>query len=456
MVIMIAVGVGIFVGFNMEWVSIETNTGAFFDATGFADYRLISEAGFSSDDLEGVVSLDGVSTAGRYTEFTVNVDAREGDTLFLCVTKEPDVSGPWLMAGEAYDPESVDGIWLSDKYADANGIGLGDKLTLRYQNMSLTGTVLGLVKSSEHMICVRDETQLMPDYSTFGFAYISPVMYEDAAGMAYYPQIHIRSDLTKKEITEAVDEALGRTVVLLTKDETISYAEAMGESKEGKTMGSVLPVLFLFIAVLTMVTTMHRLTAQEKTQIGTLKALGFRDRRIAWHYTAFATMIGLLGSALGIGLGYGIAWVIMNPDGMMGTYLDMPEWLLPMPWFCWVVIALILILMTGIGYLSVRQMLRGTAAEALRPYTPKKMKRLLLERLSFGPRWNLRDIMRHKSRSLMSLIGTMGCALLIVGSLGMRDTMDAFLNLYYDQAMQYNTRINLSENATGSEADALM
>ena len=66
-------------------------------------------------------------------------------------------------------------------------------------------------------------------------------------------------------------------------------------------MGSVLPVLFLAIAILTMVTTMHRITANEKTQIGTLKALGFRDRPILRHYCSYALVIGLAGSALGIG-----------------------------------------------------------------------------------------------------------------------------------------------------------
>ena len=98
-------------------------------------------------------------------------------------------------------------------------------------------------------------------------------------------------------------------------------------------MGSVLPVLFLLIAILTMVTTMHRLAAQEKTQIGTLKALGFKDRRILRHYTSYAFMVAVAGSAAGIALGYFVAWFIMNPDGSMGTYLDMPEWKLCMPWF---------------------------------------------------------------------------------------------------------------------------
>ena len=85
-------------------------------------------------------------------------------------------------------------------------------------------------------------------------------------------------------------------------------------------MGSILPTLFLLIAVLTMVTTMHRLTAKEKTQIGTLKALGFKNKQILRHYTSYAFMIGIIGSAIGVGIGFFIAWYIMNPNGMMGTY----------------------------------------------------------------------------------------------------------------------------------------
>ncbi len=462
MVIMIALGVGIFLGFNMEWVSIDVNTDYFYSATGYADYRIIRESGFSENDLKDVENIHGVDAVSRYVCVNADVKERDGDALALSVTENGKVSGMLVTEGAAYDKSSLNGLWLSDKYASANAISVGDELTLTYQNMEFSGTVAGLIKASEHMICVRDESQLMPDYDTFGYAYISPAFYEDVTGFQYYPMLHVRSDMDKKDFTAAVDDALGETAMILTKDETLSYAEAAGEAKEGKTMGSVLPVLFLLIAVLTMVTTMHRLTAREKTQIGTLKALGFKDRRITRHYTSYALMIGLMGTAVGIALGYAIAWFIMNPNGMMGTYLDLPEWRLPIPWFCWVIMGAILALLTAIGFLSVRQMLRGTAADALRPYTPKKMKPLLLERtplwrvFGFGPRWNLRDIMRHKARSLMSLIGTLGCTLLILGSMGMRDTMDSFLALYYDEATNYTTRINLSEDASKDAIEELI
>ena len=462
MIIMISLGVGIFIGFNMEWVSIEKNTGSFFDDTNFADYRIVSEAGFTKDDFKSIEDMDGVDRASRYICVNADVKGKDGDSVALTVTENEDVSGFMVLQGEAYDSESADGIWLSDSYAGANNIAVGDKLTLEYKNFEIKGEVKGLIKASEHMVCVRDETQIMPDYDTYGYAYISPKFYEKAAGFEYYPQINVISDMDKKAFTDKVDDKLDRTLLILSKDENTSYAGADSEIEEGKTMGSILPVLFLLIAVLTMVTTMHRIAAKEKLQIGTLKALGFKDRRILRHYTSYAFMIGITGSVIGVALGYFVAYMIMNPDGTMGTYFDMPEWKLYLPWFCYVTLAGIILLLTIIGYLSVKKMLQGTAADALRPYSPKKMKRLLIEkthifdRLSFGARWNLRDAMRHKSRMAMSLIGIVGCTLIITATLGMRDTMNDFLKTYYDDATNYSSRIYIAEEAAPDERDRLV
>ncbi|MGN0493261.1 MAG: ABC transporter permease [Acutalibacteraceae bacterium] len=462
MIIMIALGIGIFVGFNMEWVSVEKNTDSFLQETNFADYRVISDNGFSKEDADSISELDGIDKAARYLSVQADIKDKNGDTLALTVTEDAGVSGFKVMEGEAYDETSTDGIWLSDKYASSNGISIGDILILEYKNIEFKGTVRGLIKSGEHMVCVRDETQLMPDYETHGFAYISPEMYKKTAGFEYYPQINVLSALDKKEFTDKVDEALDTTLMILTKEENISYAGPQGEIEEGKTMGSILPVLFLLIAVLTMVTTMHRIAAKEKTQIGTLKALGFKNKRILRHYTSYAFMIGIIGTVLGIALGYFVAWLVLNPNGMMATYIDIPEWKLYLPWFCIVILILILALLTLIGFLSVRQMLKGTAADALRPYAPKKMKRLLLEKtavwkkLGFGAQWNLRDSMRHKSRTMMTLIGVVGCALIVVAALGMGDTMDAFLDMYYGDALCYSSRINLSEQASPEKIDELI
>lgn len=462
MILTVMLGVGMFVGFNMEWKSIEHNMFSFFEDSNFADYRIVNERGYSEADLDKINEIDGVDAAARFLSVNVDVKDKDGDSVALAVTTDFRVSSFVLISGEAYDEGSADGVWLSDRYAEKNGFKVGDSISLVYKSVEISGTIKGLIKTAEQMICVRDKTQLMPDFSTHGFAYISPRAYKSAIGITYYPQINVISKLGKDEFSEKVNAALGKTTIVLTKDETISYSQAEGEVDEGKSMGSILPALFLLIGLLTMITTMHRLTAKEKTQIGTLKALGFHDGKIAIHYTSFAFFVAIFGSVLGIGLGYLVAWMIMNPNGSMGTYLDLPKWELVFPWFCAVAIVAIVFVLTLTGYLSVKKMLEGTAADSLRPYTPKKMKPMLVERtkffhkLSFGARWNMRDVVRHKSRTAMSLVGIVGCTILVLASFGMKDTMNAFLEMYYDNGLNYSSRIFISETATDAQRDEII
>lgn len=459
MVIMIAIGVGIFLGFNIEWKSLEHDAFTFLEDTNYADFRLYAESGFSEDDIKTIQNIDGVDAATRY--FYVNVGIKgTKKSVSLNVSENYTVSTMMVMEGAEYD-KSSGGIWLSDKFADANDINIGDELTFTYTGVEITGEVVGLVKSGENLVSVADENQLLPDYEAHGFAYISPETLENDLGFAFYPQINIISDLDKETLEEKVKDATGTTLLVTTKNEHIAYAGVTGEAEEGKTMGSILPVLFLAIAILTMVTTMHRISANEKVQIGTLKALGFRDRKILMHYTFYGLMIGLIGLIFGVGLGYLVASLIISPTGMMSTYLDMPDWSLVMPDFCIPVMALMLVFLTLISFLSVKKMLKGTAADALRPYTPKAMKKSVIEKLSFwnklsfGTKWNIRDIMRHKARSAMTLVGVVGCTLLLVGSFGMRDSMLFFLDTLDEDVSNYATKINISESATNEDTLAL-
>ena len=459
MIIMITIGVGVFLGFNIEWKSIEADTTAFFEETNYADYRLYEETGFTEKDVEAIQEIEGVEAATRYLDVNVSLkDTKK--SVSLNVSENYTVSTMMIMEGAKYK-EDADGIWLSERFAEENEIALGDEMTFTYQGIEIKGEVIGLIRSGEHMICVADENQLMPDYESFGFAYISPEKLEACLGTAFYPQINVISDMEKAELEEAVKDALGKTILVTSKDEHISYAGAKSEAEEGKTMGSILPVLFLAIAILTMITTMHRIAANEKVQIGTLKALGFRDRRILCHYTSYGLVIGLIGTVIGIALGYGIAAMVMSPTGMMSTYFDLPEWNLVMPAFCVPVIIITVLFLTLISYLSVKTMLKGTAADALRPYTPKAMKKSWIEKLgfweklSFGTKWNVRDILRHKSRSAMTLIGVIGCMLLMVGGLGMKDTMDRFVTMLDVDVNNYTTKINLSESADNDEIKEL-
>ena len=319
MIIMITLGMGIFLGFNMEWKTIEVDTEKFFEDTNYADYRLYSQDGFTADELDKIASIDGVDAASRFLSVNLEIKGEKKKSLALDVSESFTVSTFVVTDGKGYDKNGA-GFWLSDKFASANGYKTGDELTLEYQGTDISGKIVGLIKSGEHMICVADKNQVMPDYNTFGFAYMSPeklrsVLREklsllqlsaadtdkaliEAENKAY-AQINLISDMDKKSLEEAVKDKLGKTIMVTPKDDHISYKEAMGEAEEGRTMGSILPVLFLAIAILTMVTTMHRIATKEKIQIGTLKALGFKNLlRSVYRHCGNSSRLGARASYL--------------------------------------------------------------------------------------------------------------------------------------------------------------
>ncbi|MBP5289197.1 MAG: ABC transporter permease [Clostridia bacterium] len=499
MILMMTLGIGIFLGFNMEWKTIEYDVSNFLKDTKYADYRLYAEGGFTEEELDKIASIEGVDAATRFLSVNLDLKGESKKALAVDVSENYTVSTFVLTDGAPYD-ETGDGIWLSDKFAAVNGFSTGDTLTLEFQGLEIRGEVVGLIKSGEHMICLADSNQVMPDYTTFGYACISPAKLRaalkekalasaaaemrkaglpeeairdqaeaavteemlDRAADKVFAQINLRSRMEKDKLEDAVKEALGKTLMVVPKEDHAVYQEAMGEATEGKAMGSILPVLFLAIAILTMVTTMHRIATKEKAQIGILKALGFKNRTILIHYSLYGLFIGAAGAALGAVLGYFVCKLVMSENGMMGTYFDMPDWTAATPVFCYPVIAGTVLLLALISFLSVRAQLKGTAADALRPYTPKQMKKSLLEKLpifkkmNFATKWNVQDLTRHKSRCAMTLVGVVGCMVLMVGGLGMRDTMTGFLDLFDNGISCYTTKVNLAENTSPEKAEGLI
>ena len=148
MILLIALGIGVFVGFNAEWVTIGRDTETFFNDCGFADYRIIDEEGISSADVDKIRDIEGVAGVSRF--LSVNADVKDSDDqLALTVSESEHTSGFVLMEGDKYDRWDAEGFWLMDKYAHQNGIKPGDKLTVTFEDMEFTGTVRGLIESAE-------------------------------------------------------------------------------------------------------------------------------------------------------------------------------------------------------------------------------------------------------------------------------------------------------------------
>ncbi len=121
MIIMMTLGIGIFLGFNMEWKTIEYDVDRFLNGTKYADYRLYSETGFTRDELAQIASIEGVDAATRFLSVNLELKGDSKKALALDVSENFTVSAFPLSSGQPY-AETGAGLWLSDKFAARNRI----------------------------------------------------------------------------------------------------------------------------------------------------------------------------------------------------------------------------------------------------------------------------------------------------------------------------------------------
>lgn len=454
MLLMIILGVGIFLGCNIEWYSIKTNRTNYYEDTGYPEYRIYKDS-FSLDELQYVKDFSDVKYATR--ALTTLGSLNNNTYLMLNVLEDCQNIKPFYIDGEVYSNEA-DGIYLSDLYAKENNIKLNDYLDIEAEGFKIHEPVKGLIKSSEYLICLKDSFQLLPNYKEYAYCYLSHKMITKYLGQAFYNTVYASSKLSTSDFEAKALNALGASITVLSYQDETGYSGSNGEIEEGKTMALLIPTAFILIAVLTMVTTMARISTNERIQMGVLKSLGFKRKKIARHYSLYGLIIGIIGTLIGCVLAYGIAYYIINPKGPMSTYLDFPSWHLYMPWYGVLIVILLPITLGIISYLIVNSELKGTACETLKPKREKAVKASYIEKTkffskaSFQTKWNIRDMLRHKARTIMSIIGVLFSTVLIFACMGMRDTVIDFKNTLYNENYNFENKLTLNSQISNTKA----
>ena len=257
---------------------------------------------------------------------------------------------------------------------------------------------------------------------------------------------------TKNKIKDSNEDIITATL----RDDNLSYDGYKREAEEGETYSGVFSGLFVFIAILSVVTTMNRFVKKERTQIGTLKALGIRKSKITRMYVNYGFFISVIASVLGIVLGnllIGNFFLEMEME-----YYEIPYYnIVTIPLVYYVAIAIIIVI-TLVTYLSCRKILKEPAAEALRIERPKvKVKensfttKKAFNKLSLSSKWSLRDIVRSKGRTLMAIVGIAGCTMLVVTAFGMLDSMKSYVSWEFDTINNFEYKLSLSTDYTDKQ-----
>lgn len=265
----------------------------------------------------------------------------------------------------------------------------------------------------------------------------------------------------KEEIADAqkqIDEIQEPDVYVLGRDTNIGYASYENDSTIVAGIAKVLPFFFFLVAALVCMTTMNRMVEEQRTQIGVLKALGYSEARIMGKYLFYAGSAAGIGSVIGFLIGSTIfPTVIWNAYKIMyhmGDYELMFD-----PGLAVASLAVALFCSVGVTWLTCRYELMSTAANLIRPKSPKSGRRVWLEHIpllwnhmSFLAKVSVRNVFRYKQRFFMMVIGIGGCTALLVTGYGIKDTIADIADMQYEEVQLYDMSATLKEGYPAADA----
>ncbi len=473
--LMVFIGIMAYSGIESYMEGMKETANNFYGDYNLQDLNVMGE--LSEENINTTKEISNVKNAEGKLKVNGVLENDDDTTISMNFIEENEISKFYIVDGENFNKDTK-GIWLDNFFAEENNLKIGDTLKVKYDGYVFEEKIVGLINVPDHVYDVKDESQLYPDHKTFGFAYASinelegfiknQVMKEanltdesifnqvfsDFNYKDYIKYNYIMVDIDNKEkfneVKNSIEEKIDNVAVIDIED-TASYKQYQGEIEEGETYIGVFSGLFLFIALLSVVTTMNRVVKKQRLQIGTLKALGFKQRKIVLHYISYSFWISIVAALLGLVAGrYFIGSLFI---GLEMSFFEIPNGMPIIKNDSYVVAALVVLCVSFATYLSTRKILKEKTADTLRNEIPSvKSKSLnitttgIFKKMSFNTKWNIRDMFRNKARTITGIVGITACAMLIVCSLGMLDSMNYFIDLQFNRIFNFEYKLSLKSD----------
>ena len=429
--------------------------------------------GFSDDELDTVRNLDFVKDAQLRMSVTGSAPDCDGAQVDLYLERENLVDTPYYISGEPFDPTDTDGIWLANAFARLRNIKVGDDFTIEYNGITFTREVKGLVESAEYEfreadgdadVYLENIAIVYMSYDAFPIRdYINHMVDKIsdeklAKIMPYTQMIIVTTDGGGLAHEEALAESIDHDYSAIVDRKSIpGLARLDSELEQHQSFSYLFVIIFVGIAILVIATSMGRMVEQQRTQIGTMNALGLKRHKIMRHYISFSLVVSVVGVVLGLLVG--TLWGSPAVIGMFANWYVVPGLHSVFHPMYLIIAAGIVAVCVLASYISCRKLLRIKPAEALRPAAPKKGKKCIFERLpfwkklSFTSQYNLRDISRAKLRSFMCVIGTAVGMLLMIYAVGCNELLGSMIEINFNRVTVGEYQIKFSEDAKTETVD---
>ena len=428
-VLLLTVGVGLFITLFTIVLRYEETAEQYFTDHAYADITV--HGVFDSEIVRQIEELDGVISAqGRNVR-----DFREGEQIFRVISLTDGINIPFIYAGRL--PLNETEIALLNRNANAMGFSLGDTLTLGGTPFVITG----LVASPEYIYLVQNERNMMAQADSFGVVFVAGGVFDEV-----YNEVVI---LTDRVVPASGILAIPEVHQVVMRTDQIGYNLYLDDLEQLRSFAYIFPVVFAVLIAVVIYVMLSRTIQKDRTQIGTMKALGVSDSKIMGIYLLQFCLAAMVGAILG-----GVSAVFLS-DIIIGIFSSMFEiptlgfFFFPGLWLSALIISILLCSASGLIALS--GVLPLLPAHAMRPRTPKSGRRLFIERitflwarLSFNTRYALKNSMRNKGRFFAVVLGMCGACALLAFSLGFNDSIISTRDRYFNEFANYDVIISFA------------
>jgi putative ABC transport system permease protein len=455
--LVVAAGVTMFVAYFSNFESLQRTREDFYRTARFADvFAALTRA---PARLEArLASLPGVAAAATrvVADVTLDVpgmdDPATGRLVSIASAAGASLNGVYLRRGRWVDPSRRDDVLASETFCEAHGFGPGDTVDALINGRRRTLTIVGVVISPEYVYGIRPG-EMFPDARRFGIFWMDRralASAYDMDGAFNDVAVALAPGASLPDVIAGVDRLLapygGRGVVPRSLQSSAWMLD--NELAQLETFGVIIPLIFFGVAAFVLHVALTRALALQRTQVATLKALGYSNGQLAWHYVKWALAIAAAGAAAGIGVGVWLGSVFI---GIYNEFFRFPA--LDYHLSAGVALAAmgVSLLVAALGaQAAVRRAVRVPPAEAMRPEPPARFRRSLVElpwrplRLSFAARMVVRNLERQPARGVMSVVGIAFAVAVIFVGLSFVDVMDALIDEQFTLTMRQDATVTFT------------
>ena len=454
----IGAGVTMFITYLSTFDSLERTLNTYYERQRFADVFVAVKR--APQRLEArLAQIRGVETIETRVAANVTLDVpgltepATGRLVSLPADGRPALNDLVLRGGRWIDGSRADEVLASEAFVEANGLKPGDRVAAVINGRRRQLSIVGVALSPEYVYSIRPG-EIIPDNRRFGIFW----MERRALGAAFDMEggfndvaIGVAADGSVDDVILELDRLLEPygTAGAIPRSLQPSAWTLDNELKQLQSFGFITPLIFLLVAAFILNVALSRALALQRTQIAALKALGYGNRQLAWHYIKWALLISAGGSVGGVIAG---AWLGSGLIGLYNEFFRFPalDYQLSMKMAVFAAAGSLAAGTLG-AQSAVRRAIRIPPAEAMRPEPPARYRRSFVESIwlqrhfTHATRMVLRNIERQPARAAASVTGmSFAVAVLLVG-FSFLDVMDVLIDQQFVQTMRQDATVTFVE-----------